>query len=221
MEQSGSHHDGRFRVDGIGSAFGPRRGLGSCACFAPSRRLPRLATGQAATVLRAPGFPLRPRPRARAAGRRRFPAGTRLDGGSPSACGRRAASSRVDPANESRSARDKPARCHARGPARRDERRPVAGRRGRRFPASVRFLVQPGLPRASPDRLVDPGSYPRQDHPVRSRSRDHELGRPEASARTGRSSLLRVLPPGTQGRALDLRRGRADHRRAAGDRAAT
>ena len=75
---------------------------------------------------------------------------------------------------------------------------------------SVLVLVQPRLPGAAPDRLVDAGQHPRKDHPLRGGARDQELGRSAPPHRAGRPALLRLLPSGARRRAADLRRGRAD-----------
>ena len=83
-------------------------------------------------------------------------------------------------------------------------------RRGRRrFRPSVLVLVQPRLPGAAPDRLVDAGDRAGKDHPLRSGARNPRLGRSAPAHRSARPALLCLLPSGAGRRAADLRRGRA------------
>ena len=84
-------------------------------------------------------------------------------------------------------------------------------RRGRRrLHSSVLVLVQPRLPGAAPDRLVDAGRDPGKDHPLRGGARDPRLGRSAPAHRSARPPLLRLLPSGAGRRPADLRRGGAD-----------
>ena len=83
----------------------------------------------------------------------------------------------------------------------------------------VLVLVQPRLPGAAPDRLVDAGAHSREDHPLRGGARDPRLERSAPPHRFARPALLRVLPSGAGRRAADLRRGRAHARHPGGDRA--
>ena len=76
--------------------------------------------------------------------------------------------------------------------------------------ASVGLMVQQGVSRAAPDRLVDTRQHPGTDHPLRGRARDQRLGRSAPPHRSGRPALLRLLPSGAGRRAPDLRRGGAD-----------
>ena len=96
-------------------------------------------------------------------------------------------------------------------------RRPRGGRR--RLRPSVLVVVQPRLPGAAPDRLVDAGDHPGKDHPLRGGAPHPRLGRSAPPHRSAGPALLRLLPSGAGRRAADLRRGRADPRDSRRDRA--
>src|SRR2546427_576402 len=82
-------------------------------------------------------------------------------------------------------------------------RRPCPGRR--RFRASVLVVVQPRLPGAAADRLVDAGDRAGEDHPLRGGAPHSRLGGSAPAHRSARPAMLRLLPPGAGRRSVDLR----------------
>ena len=219
--QQAGGHDRRFRVDGDGPALGQGRSVGSRPGFAPARRLRRpcpaseqrrffelLATrfGPNLATVRDAVADFLQAPDAESAARLHVVAEPR----------RQELVRRMNlaPGGTSQLVRMREDLLTTM----KDDPSLALGRC--RLPPSVRLVVQPRLPRAATDRLVDAGAHPRKDHPLRSRPRDHQLGRPAAAPRAARPALLRLLPPGIERRAVDLRRGRAHARGAFVDRAA-
>ena len=98
----------------------------------------------------------------------------------------------------------------ARAPAGRERCDGTVSRRRCRLRPPVRFLVQPRFPDPSPDRLVDAGRHPGEDHQIRGGARNRRLGRTAAEAGSRRPQVLCVLPPAARRRSADLRRGCAD-----------
>ena len=192
------------------AAFKPRRGLRHGIGRRDPSALDAAGRDRPARLRAHVARAIRPRHRQAGQGHRALPNRQEFRRRHRIASGGRAAPPGTRAQAEPRAQRHGETGGDARAPAGHEKCDGTVSRRRCRLLPPVRFLVQPRLPDPSPDRLVDAGRHPGEDHQIRGGARDRRLGRTAAEAGSRRPQVLCVLPPAARRRSADLRRGCAD-----------